>query len=215
MTDQSTTADAVDDQPPQLNNPASWHYSVGGERKGPVSDQTIRQMLDRKELNPDSTQVWRKGMTEWKALRTTELAAYLSASDDPPPVAHTQISNGYAWAMAALPLIVLFIEATVEYHNYRAVVGAFTGRGASDLWSFPKGLFGVAFTAAAFLDLRLLQKAGYKDQLTLAMKLFAFFLQPIYLFKRARLLNQKPTYAIAWIVSLVLGLIYLSQTPSF
>jgi len=214
MTDEAMAAtQTVVSEPPPLGGGAEpWYYSVGSERKGPVSEQVIRQMLDRKELNPDATQVWRKGMSEWKLLRNSELGCYMSAADLPPPVASSQISNVYVWLLAASPFVGLFIQAMVEYQNLRTV-GAYIalGGGNAHLWKFPGSLFSAAIAGLAFLDTRLLQKAGYKEQMTLGVRALAVFLAPIYMFKRARILNQKPTYGIAWIASFILGFFFLAS----
>ncbi len=46
-----------------------WYYAEGQERKGPVPEQTLRQMFQRGELSLQ-TLVWREGMEQWAALST-------------------------------------------------------------------------------------------------------------------------------------------------
>jgi len=51
---------------------------------------------------------------------------------------------------------------------------------------------------------QLLAKKGYKP---VSLRLWAFFLYPVYLFKRARLLDQKPIHFIVWCVAFSLAVI--------
>src|SRR5207249_2517994 len=49
------------------NQPSTeWYYVANGSRQGPVPASAIKELLKRKELKTD-TQVWRKGMPEWKS----------------------------------------------------------------------------------------------------------------------------------------------------
>lgn len=61
--------------------PNEWHYVVNGARRGPTTATTIKDLLDKKEIETD-TQVWRKGMPEWKPLRESDLGE-LVASEPP------------------------------------------------------------------------------------------------------------------------------------
>ncbi|RXG83808.1 hypothetical protein EAS61_40845 [Bradyrhizobium zhanjiangense] len=57
-------------------------------------------------------------------------------------------------------------------------------------------------------DDRRLQQAGYGTRTT---RITAVLLTPVYLFLRAQRLKQRPSYAVAWIPSMVAGfLIYAS-----
>ncbi|HMB53646.1 MAG TPA: CD225/dispanin family protein [Thermoanaerobaculia bacterium] len=47
-----------------------WYYAQNGERKGPVSEDALREMARDGSLNPTDL-VWREGMAEWA---TAELA---------------------------------------------------------------------------------------------------------------------------------------------
>jgi hypothetical protein len=73
--------------------------------------------LKRKELKTD-TQVWRKGMPEWKSLRESDLAEFVAA--EPPAISAQHIGSGYVWTLALLPLVVGLIEAAVSASNQEA-----------------------------------------------------------------------------------------------
>ncbi|MFL5239230.1 MAG: hypothetical protein ACJ8EL_16875, partial [Rhizomicrobium sp.] len=64
------------------------------------------------------TQVWRKGMPEWKSLRESDLAQLVAA--EPPAISPQHIGNGYVWTLALLPLVVGVIEAAVSAGNQEA-----------------------------------------------------------------------------------------------
>lgn len=54
-----------------------WFYSDGDVRKGPVTFDELRQMIEQGRLKP-SDLVWKEGMADWAELRTVpELAANL------------------------------------------------------------------------------------------------------------------------------------------
>lgn len=200
--------------PPPLPNSAqaeadpspAWYYVAEGARRGPASPTTIKALLATKEIEAD-TQVWRQGMPEWKSLRESDLAALVAT--EPPAISPQHIGNGYVWTLALLPLLFAIIEAAVTANNQDAAA-------RSLLLGFPynpgKGLpVQVPLLINAllgWLDDRRLKKAGYGSTLT---RVTAVLLQPVYLFIRAKRLKQRPYYAIAWILSLIVGfLIYAS-----
>jgi hypothetical protein len=191
----------------EVNNQANeWYYVANGAKQGPTTATTIRDLLNKKEIETD-TQVWRKGMPEWQPLRESDLADLAAA--EPPPVSSNHIGNSYVWTLAFLPLALGVIEAAVSASNQETAA-------RSLVLGFPyhpsKGLpVQVPVLINAFLgwldDCRLKQ-AGYGSRLT---RVTAVLLTPVYLFLRAKRLKQRPYYAIAWIISMILGfLIYAS-----
>lgn len=44
----------------------SWHYAVGGQQKGPVSDSEFAQLLNAGTVKAD-TLVWKEGWADWRA----------------------------------------------------------------------------------------------------------------------------------------------------
>lgn len=47
---------------------AEWYYSQGGQKKGPVDSQQLRQLAKSGELHPDDL-LWKDGMAEWKPAK--------------------------------------------------------------------------------------------------------------------------------------------------
>jgi hypothetical protein len=92
-----------------------WFYTQGGQRKGPVPADELRELLATLTIDGE-TPVWRKGLADWQPLRNTEIAAHLK--DTPPAVAANQLNNGLVWALAFAPLVYLFIDvALLNYQN--------------------------------------------------------------------------------------------------
>jgi len=55
------------------------NYVINGARKVPVTSATIKgPPLHKKEIESDA-QVWRKGMSEWKSPRESDLAQLVAA----------------------------------------------------------------------------------------------------------------------------------------
>jgi hypothetical protein len=66
-----------------------WFYLFGGKDIGPVDEGTIRELIANKILD-GNTKVWRRGMTQWEKLATTDLAEVLrqlniSTNSEPVP----------------------------------------------------------------------------------------------------------------------------------
>lgn len=92
----------------------AWFYAVDGERVGPV-DPMEMQRLVRSEQVGYGTQVWQQGMTAWKALERSSLAAYLPG---PPPLASGRARVGgkrvgALWWLAWVPLWGAFVLTLV------------------------------------------------------------------------------------------------------
>lgn len=49
---------------------AVWYYAQGGEQRGPVSEEDLSTLVRRGEVGPD-TLVWRDGMEQWAAARSS------------------------------------------------------------------------------------------------------------------------------------------------
>lgn len=186
--------------------PNEWYYVANGTRRGPTTASSIKDLLNKKEIETDA-QVWRKGMPDWKPLRESDLAELVAA--EPPAISSKHIGNGYVWTLALLPLVIGVIEAVVSASNQDAAVRSLA-------LGFPyhpsRGLpFQVPLVVNAllgWLDDRRLQQAGYGSRTT---RITAVLLAPVYMFLRAKRLKQRPYYAVAWIISLIAGfLIYAS-----
>ncbi|RXG84844.1 DUF4339 domain-containing protein [Bradyrhizobium zhanjiangense] len=107
--------------PGVANQPApnEWYYVVNGARRGPMTADTMKDLLNSNQIAAD-TQVWRKGMPEWKPLRESNLGDLVPA--EAPAISSKHIGNGYVWTLALLPLVIGVIEAVVSASNQEAAV---------------------------------------------------------------------------------------------
>ncbi|WP_164936743.1 DUF4339 domain-containing protein [Bradyrhizobium vignae] len=179
-----------------------WYYFANGSRQGPTDPATIKALLDNKQIEPDC-QVWRKGMPEWKSLRESDLAELVAA--DPPPISAQQIGNGYVWTLALLPLIFGVIDAAISASNQEAAARSLMlGFPYHPSRGLPVQIPIIINGFLGWLDDRRLKQAGYGSRLT---RVTAVLFTPVYLFLRAKRLKQRPYYALAWIVSLIVGFV--------
>jgi hypothetical protein len=110
------------DEPPEINvKPTKWHYVAKGVRKGPVSAATIEDLLNKKEIETD-TQVWRKGMTDWKSIRESDLAELVAT--EPPaispqhtPLARQRSSMAWLWCLLVAAAIGLGVGLIVALNT--------------------------------------------------------------------------------------------------
>lgn len=193
------------DEPPPISTPDNdaWYYTTGGLRHGPVSAATIKSLLAKKEIDSD-TQVWRKGMTDWVALKVSELGPTLAT--EPPPIAGDQVNNVIVWVIAFLPLVVGIYDASVAQDNARNLLFGVPGPDGGPLQEAPLSwvVLVAANTILCIIDAQLLKRAGY-DANRLGAGIFGALLVPVYLFVRAKRLRQRPWYGFVWIAMLLLG----------
>jgi len=60
----------------------AWYYVIGNDRKGPVDESKIKDLLAEGQINQESY-VWRKGFEGWKKVKEVEDLKKLSS---PPPM---------------------------------------------------------------------------------------------------------------------------------
>lgn len=181
----------------------SWFYTDDGKRIGPVSTERIRALLTEGVIGR-TTQVWRKGLSDWQSLYETELAQQLP-DDQPPPLSSAHIGNGYAWALAFAPIWATVLHYTVAYFYLSATLGLFyefqLDRLVLKTWYFSWGLN----TLMAFLDEHALKAAGW-DRVT-KLKTWMTWLVPVYLYKRDQLAGAGVTRFLIWMACFFLSLL--------
>lgn len=103
------------------------------------------------------------------------------------PKSPAQVSNGFAWTLACVPLILVFSDAIFLAMNAPTWVGY---------------LFSFALNSALVVaDSRRLEAQGHKLNMWLGL-----FLIPVYLYQRAKMLRDTQAQFITWIVLFVLTL---------
>ena len=164
-----------------------WYYFSNGERRGPVDGDTLMSLYERGVI-PPNTSVWYKGMQNWVPLHQTAIFQNTSRNT-PPPVSGDAVDNTMVWILAFMPIL----GSIAEY----IVADAFDAWGNGSLWVVTF-LLNVLFS---YFDDKKLRAAGYDTK-----KLGSYWAVPVYLFKRAKMLIQPPSYAIVWVVTFVVML---------
>jgi len=201
----------LDDEPPEVKTGGmdAWYYTDRGERKGPVSVVQIKDLLNKKNIDPD-TLVWRKGMKDWVRIRESDLSSFVDS--DPPPVLTTHIGNGLVWIIALVPLILGIINASIIQSNNdgmaRFIALGIPFKQTPELsWS----LSWLGYLIFGLWDERRVRKAGYSSR---GMLVALALLPPLYLFWRAKRLKQRPWYAITWVLSFFLALLLIGAVSN-
>ena len=164
---------------------ADWHYELNGVRTGPVTEGDMSQLISSNKLGRGSF-VWQKGMTDWLTLEKTVFSRRFT--EEPPPLTGAAISNTLVWWLAFAPLVGLFLA---EF-----LAGA-SNTGAEKFWWVTL----VLNIVLSIADEKKLKQAGHRTD-----QMGPSFIVPVYLFKRAKILQQSNNYFIVWLVLFVLTL---------
>lgn len=170
---------------PKTDDSILWYCIVDGERKGPLTLETILKMISEESIIPD-TLVWHNGLHDWIPARYSELNQFLTKI--PPPLQNNQISNKWAWTLATVPICTNILLACLGM--------------TEPLLSICVIVLNCIFSG---MDLAYLKRSGIR---TGGWLYLGFFVVPIYLFVRASKTNKKYAYAIVWC-----GLFILSILP--
>lgn len=160
---------------------AKWYYADEGSRTGPISRAELEKLIQNGKVKP-TTLVW-SGEGDWRPAQETELSSFFSvAPDSPPPLPGKDIDNKFIWWVVGVPVIGVIIELIA---------------GIELIW-----LYIVANTVCCVLDERKLKAAGHESPV-----IWWIFLIPVYLWKRATLLNHKKHYFWGWIIVFILSIL--------
>jgi hypothetical protein len=168
-----------------LGDGLDWHYELNGVRSGPVTEDEIGGLITANTLDRGSF-VWRKGMTDWTTLEKTTFSDRFS--NEPPPLTGAAVSNALVWWLAVAPIVGLLIAS---------FLAGITNKSPDAFWWVTLALN----MALSHLDEKKLKLAGHKTD-----KMGSCFIIPVYLFKRAKILNQNNSYFIVWLVLFALSL---------
>lgn len=178
------------------SNAASWFYEEDGRRKGPVTEAVIVQLIQARKITYGSL-VWRDGFPDWLRAEDTELRSHLGKVA-PPPISGRRVNNTIVWILAFAPLIGLPLESLVAY-----MIDGTGAAGAaaidSDKYWFITVILNIALS---YFDEKRLQQAGWDTSRFKGMT----WLVPVYLFKRAKALNQSLAYFVVWLVCFVISM---------
>jgi len=181
----------------ELNNTDEWHYELKGKRYDGVSYSKISGLIKNETLSKE-TLVWKKGFDDWKQIKETELNEIFSNSE-PPPLMGNRVSNKFIWLLAFAPILGFFIEVIYSYMVNDNELVADVKIADSAYW-YLTVVLNILF---AVLDDVKLKNAGHKTN----NLVWAIFLIPVYLWKRANLTKQSKSYFWVWVISFIFSFI--------
>lgn len=166
-------------------NGPPWYYALNGRRLGPVSNGDITRLLAQGTITNESL-VWTAGFSDWLPIARTTLRKPLA---EPPPLTGCAVNNTFVWIVAFAPIIGTFLEYLVA--------GA-THSNRNNLWFITLAL-NIVLTAT---DDWMLKQAGHDTKKWGWM----WWLVPVYLYKRAKALNQSLAYFTTWMICFFVSL---------
>ncbi len=177
-------------------NLATWYYETNGERKGPISEETLLQLLKNNTLTVESI-VWKAGMANWLPISNTDLNDKVQWIT-PPPLSGKHVKNSIVWTLAFAPIIGYWLELFVAYSFYETEALAEAAFMDNDLF-FITIILNVILS---ILDERKLVKAGIDTNKFKGL----VWIVPVYLYQRAKALQHSYAYLITWIVCFIWSL---------
>lgn len=180
-----------------------WFYSDNGKRIGPISWAGIQALVTKRTIGR-KTQVWRKGYTDWRPLGETELADQV-AGDQPPPLSHAQIGNGFAWALTFAPLWASALHYAGCYAYLSLRYGLFFEPQLDALVAKTFYVFWGLNAILALYDEHALKAAGVEGANKLSNWLT--FIVPVYIYKRDQLVEAGATRFLIWMVCFFISLL--------
>lgn len=168
----------------------TWFYEENGSRIGGVSEDEIISLIENGTISY-GTSVWKEGFPEWLSIENTELRKYLEKVS-PPPLKGRKVNNTVVWVLAFAPIIGLNLEGFIAGLLYGDSYRAEAALSNAEFWYVTV----VLNIILCVLDERKLKSAG---QDTSKFKGWVW-LVPVYLYQRAKQLNQNLAYFIVWLV---------------
>lgn len=185
MTEEQTTAENM------------WFYEENGQRKGPVPENEIIQII-KSSIISHETSVWKQGFADWLKVEKTDLRVHLN-KDTPPPLSGEHINNTLVWVLAFCPLLGYFLECVVAGAIYGGDNFMAQAAMANNKYWFVTLMLNIAL---AFFDEKRVKNAGHN---TVKFRGWVW-LVPVYLYQRAKATKQNLAYFIVWICCFVLVL---------
>jgi len=181
----------------QATTESKWFYEKSGQRKGPVSESEIIQLIKSSVISR-GTSVWKQEFPDWLNVENTDLHVYLD-NNAPPPLSGDHVNNTIIWVLAFAPLIGYLLEWVVAGAIYKdnefAEQVAMANR---KYWFVTLGLNIIL----SFFDEKKLRNAGHNTNKFRGW----IWLVPVYLYQRAKATKQNLSYFIVWIVCFILVL---------
>lgn len=169
-----------------LNNaPSAWFYLHDGERKGPVDEKLINDLIITGVIDRN-TKLWKNGLSGWVRAEETQFNTILQNTIPTTPMG--ELSDKFLWCIAIVPLCIC---ALLEPFCWN-------GQIPESAQTFFVSAFYYFFI---FLDYKILKKGGIP--FSTGMCIGAVLLPPIYLFLRAKKTTKNYMPLVVWITLLI------------
>lgn len=155
--------------------PAVYFCGLGGVRIGPLTRKEFDYNRSVGKIDPEAP-TW-AGVGDWRPAVTFLASTDTPAAADSAPPPPLPPDDRFAWAVVALPIVGSFIAL---------IFGSHFGY-----------LYAFAIIYLCVLDIGILRAGGREAPTTW----WWFLITPVYLWKRAKLLNQKPIIFAAFLAS--------------
>lgn len=170
------------------HNP-QWLYEEKGQRQ-PANEQQIVELIRSGKLTYGCL-IWKTGLENWIQVERTEFLPHLQ-STSPLPLTEARVNNTGVWLLAFAPLLSYLLEAFVA----GATGGGHRALSEGHCWYLTVFLN----IALSLFDEKRLKSAGHDTHRFKGW----MFIVPVYLYQRAKMLNQSLAYFFVWIGSFAL-----------
>lgn len=156
-----------------------WYWTKNGVRQGPATLDEMKTLIESGEVSKE-TSVW-NGEGNWVSARKSALRGFFheSASSGAAAIPSGKVDNKYVWMVVLVPVVGMLAEIFM----HRELIWVYL-------------LLNVAIL---LFDEYKLKKSGY----TMPGKWWIVLI-PVYLWKRAELLDHPKNYVYAWVATFVL-----------
>lgn len=167
-----------------------WYYIFKGERRGPETDDGIRELFERGFINK-KTLVWKQGFSDWVPISQSGIDMEEKGGTIPPPLTARHISNKSFIFLLFVPILATIIQYLIAGYFQIDV---------NELWWLMFVLNIICFS----IDYFIVKKAGYNaDKLTVAFLLFT----PLYIYRRMKLVQgNKWFFTLVWTLNFLLAI---------
>ena len=183
------------------NDEEKYYYVIDGDRKGPASLGTLKEMYKRGKIT-ERTLVWTKTFGDnWRKL---EEINGIRSPNEPPLVPEEAIPNRWLYLLISVPLVMGFVEVVliesipVLYNSSNALFLA---------------LYWLPNTMCALLDMQCVQSSGRKDAAK-GLLIWVILIVPVYIFLRSRRTGKGVWPVLSWIAAFVLGIFVTEALPT-
>lgn len=193
----------INEQPPVFNTKEekNWFCILNDEQSGPYSKRELKDLYQGQKIKGNNL-VWKSGMADWQRLDQCDVFNDLHDQSQPPLRKGDHVNNAWIWALAFAPIIssVVFELIGSSYLRSELMKGNYDIESLRSTLENINLLITVVINIGfSYMDDRTLKKCGYDTK-----QLGSYIIIPVYMYKRAKELNQNLAYFITWIVCFVL-----------